>query len=143
MKDILFIEREKSNLDLYSYFLWIKDYKLVTAKNPDEGISKICFFDPNLIIFDVDIPLLETIRFLNFRRDHTRINTVPTLLLTSSTDDGKETLYKNVKNSHLIQKNCSPTFIIETAKTQLNSYITDQAESHENITPEIPFVVNY
>lgn len=143
MKDILFIEREKSNLDLYSYFQWIKDYKLVTAKSPDEGISKICFFDPNLIIFDVDIPLLETIRFLNFRRDHTRINTVPTLLLTTSTDDGKETLYKNVKNSHLIQKNCSPSFIIETAKTQLDSYIAGQAESHKHITPEIPIVVNY
>lgn len=60
-KKILIVEDNEQNLKLFHDLLITKGYKVMSARDGDSALAKICQEIPDLIIMDIQIPRIDGI----------------------------------------------------------------------------------
>jgi len=81
-KKILLVDDNHDILDLLEVFLF-GHFEIVTALNGFEGLKLAELHDPDLIITDIMMPVMDGIKFLNMLRKKTRTETIPVIAITS------------------------------------------------------------
>ncbi len=86
MKCILVIEDEDLIRDSLEDLLLIEGFEVITAENGGEGVHMASQRQPDLIICDVMMPVLNGYEVLEQIRQDKQLSTVPFLFLTSMMD---------------------------------------------------------
>jgi CheY-like chemotaxis protein len=79
---ILLIDDNDNTLDLLELFLF-RDYEIVTAENGFEGLKVAEEQQPDLIVTDIMMPVMDGIAFFNELRRRPRTEHIPVLAVTA------------------------------------------------------------
>jgi DNA-binding response OmpR family regulator len=93
MKKILIIEDEKEIAQLYAKRLTDKGYDPLLAHDGHEGLEKLKYFSPDLILLDVNMPKMGGLEFYQHICDPRGNPKYPVLVLTGRAE--LETLFKD------------------------------------------------
>ena len=92
MKTILLVEDNPIILDNVSEILSLEGYKVITAKNGQEGLINATNDLPNLIISDIDMPVMNGYEMLKEIRENNKTQKIPIVFL-SVKNHGQELEY--------------------------------------------------
>ena len=116
MNKIIIVEDIKSVVDLYKDFLSLKGYEIVVSNTSEEFKIKTKFFQPELVIFDTDMPTNESQKFLEFIKNYKKLSDIPILLLTGFVDQKKIEKFRSIANAEFLNKNSSPRLVFKSIK---------------------------
>ncbi len=117
MKKILVVEDNENNLYMMKFLLEKNRYKVVEAKDGVEGVKVAAIEKPDLILMDMQLPLLNGYEATKQIRANKRISKIPIIAVTSYAMVGdKEKTLKAGCNAY-IEKPINPeTFLAEIEK---------------------------
>ncbi len=87
---ILIVDDNENILRLLRISLEKANYEIIEASNGDEGMTRACAEQPDLIISDVMMPLTDGIEFCWMIRENSPIPMVPFIFMTSLEDKDME-----------------------------------------------------
>src|SRR6478672_6805330 len=88
---VLIVDDDDRILDLLVELLIAEGYEVVGAKNGSEGFDVAVSFEPNLVISDVVMPVVDGLELCRRLKDDERTTYVPVMLVSGirrSDDDG-------------------------------------------------------
>lgn len=85
IETILIIDDEKDILELLSKVLKSEGYNIITASNGREGIDKFFEYNPDLILTDVRMPVMDGLDFL--REVKSKLTDTEVIILTGHSDE--------------------------------------------------------
>ena len=117
MKKILVVEDNENNLYMMKFLLEHKGYHIVEAKDGIEGVNLAAIEKPDLILMDLQLPLLDGYEATKQIKANKEISNIPIIAVTSFAMIGdKEKTLKAGCNGY-IEKPIDPeTFILEMEK---------------------------
>ncbi len=80
---ILVVEDSKDTRDVLSFSLMRNGYKVVTAVNGDEAVDVALRERPDLILMDLNMPLMDGLTATEQIRGHEELRKVPVLAVTA------------------------------------------------------------
>jgi len=116
---ILIIDDEQKLLDLLRLSLEMENYKVITARDGEEGLAKIKEHDPDLIICDIIMPKVDGYEVLRQVKQGDK-KWVPFIMLSAVTDFKKiEQAYEGDIDFYLT-KPVEPVILLKNIKTLLS-----------------------
>ncbi len=110
-KNVLVIDDCEDNLLLVRFILEPLGFKVSSASNGEEGISKINHAPPDLIILDLMMPDISGLEVIRRLKSNCNLPDIPTMLLTANTSlkpedaiAADELFYKPFDIDHLLLK---------------------------------------
>jgi len=127
MSKILLIENEEFLRKLYSEFLSMSKYQVITAENGKDGITKLESFIPELIILDIKMPVMDGPEFLRVIKKNIKLRDIPIIILTGVSEYAyiKECLELGAND--YVEKTTHPVDLLNMVERMLS----------EKIEPEI------
>jgi CheY-like chemotaxis protein len=92
---VLIVDDEPFNVDVLQQELEELNYKLVTATNGQEALSKIKSHQPDLILLDLMMPVLDGFAVLAEIKGDNSLRDIP-VIIVSAADDSKS-IVKGIK----------------------------------------------
>jgi CheY-like chemotaxis protein len=92
---VLIVDDEPFNLDVLQQELEELDYQLITAANGQEALSKIKSHQPDLILLDLMMPVLDGFAVLAEIKGDNNLRDIP-VIIVSAADDSKS-IVKGIK----------------------------------------------
>ncbi|WP_273249216.1 response regulator, partial [Limnospira indica] len=100
---MLAVEKEAHLITLSSY-LEAKGYSLLIARNGQEAIALIESQSPQLVVIDIQIPVLEGLAAIKYIRQNLKLTNLPIIALTAVETTGEpEKLREAGANEYLTQ----------------------------------------
>jgi len=119
MKKIFLIDNVDSIADFYTDFLGLKGYKIAVSVNVEDFSERLDSFDPDLVIFDTDMPRSESYKFATLKSSNNRLNSKPALLLTGFINEAKIKGFEEMKNYEFIDKSSTNSQILRRIESLL------------------------
>ncbi len=111
-KKVLLIDDDHDVLDLLEVFLF-GDYEIVTALNGFEGLKMSDELQPDFIITDIMMPVMDGIKFLNTLRKQPKTEKIPIIAITSFTKKINEKSLLNLGFNGIVFKPFNRKAILE------------------------------
>jgi len=80
---ILIVDDEPNILHLVSKFLRCQGYDVITAASGEEGLEKAINEKPDVILLDVNMPIINGYQMLNYIRNNPELKDIPVIMLTA------------------------------------------------------------
>ncbi len=97
-------------------------YTVETASNGKEGLDKLkAGLKPNLILTDINMPVMDGIAFIKEARRHPATRFTPIIVLTTESAGAKQTEARSAGASGWLTKPTQPDDLIATMKQLLPS----------------------
>jgi CheY-like chemotaxis protein len=121
MQKILIIEDEPEVLQLYSDILKEAKFEVITAKNGAEGLGAILSSKPDLILLDMQMPVMDGIDMLKNLKIDDAVKNIPVIVLTNYSDTKKiaEAMESGARG-YLIKVNLKNGDLVKSVKTTLS-----------------------
>lgn len=103
-KKIIVIEDDLPILQMFSSLLKDVGYKVETAENGSIGLEKIRKFNPDLIILDIKMPVMDGYGVLKNLKPDENDKIPPVIVLTSLVGENDEGLAKSLGATDYINK---------------------------------------
>lgn len=114
---ILLIEDNEQNSYLTTFLLEQYGYKVVSAENGPRGIELALSLAPDLILLDIQLPLMDGYAVASALRDIVLLNAVPIIAVTSYAMVGDREKCLAAGCNGYIEKPINPeTFVAEIAR---------------------------
>ncbi|HEX6915691.1 MAG TPA: response regulator [Chitinophagaceae bacterium] len=119
MKKILLIEHDKEVMRNTADILGLAEYEVVTAENGKKGIEIAFRENPDVIISDIDMPLLDGFGVLKLLQKHPSLNQKPVILLGAA--DAREEMRRAMQSGadDYIRKPFAGTELLEAIESRL------------------------
>ncbi|MEK7699210.1 MAG: response regulator [Planctomycetota bacterium] len=101
---ILIIEDNEKNLKLFSVIIKSLGYEILTAMNGEEGVKIAKEESPDLILMDIQMPVMDGISALNMLKTDERTKNIPVIALTSYAMSGDKEKFIGLGFSDYISK---------------------------------------
>jgi CheY-like chemotaxis protein len=121
MKRILIIEDEKPLREAFSYLLQSEGYEVELAEHGKAGLERLKTFDPDLILLDMLMPIMDGMTFLqkaHLPREHAATKTIMLSNLSDAITFDDAAVY-GVTIS-VLKADLSPSQLVETVKKVLS-----------------------
>jgi CheY-like chemotaxis protein len=82
-KKILIIEDNEENLNLFSSILKLNGYKILEAKNGVDGVRLAKSEMPNLILTDIEMPVMNGFEAFRILKSDSITKNIPTIVITA------------------------------------------------------------
>jgi two-component system chemotaxis response regulator CheY len=86
-KQILIIDDMKTLRDLLTRALKVGDYTIYEAVDGQDGLNKLDEHKPDLVITDLNMPIMDGIGFVEGARGRSHGRSIPILILTTETNE--------------------------------------------------------
>ena len=119
-KKILLVEDEPSLLNvMYDKFM-VKEYVVFKATNGKEGLKLALKEKPNLILLDIDLPIMNGLEMLKELRKHKEYNSTEVIIITNYEDSNMvaNTMLLGV-HEYLVKADWSLEDIVKTVKDKI------------------------
>jgi len=119
MKKILVVEDNENNLYMMKFLLEKNGYKVIEARDGVEGVKVAAIEKPDLIIMDIQLPLLDGYKATKQIKANEEISKIPIIAVTSYAMVGdKEKALKAGCNGY-IEKPINPETFLPVIKQYL------------------------
>ena len=117
---ILLIEDEKILLEMYSFKFSKDGFKVIQAKDGEDGLRLASKEKPNLILLDIIMPKMDGFTVLKKLKEGEATKEIPVILLTNlgQNEDMKKGLNLGALD-YLVKANHTPTQVVEKIKKVL------------------------
>jgi CheY-like chemotaxis protein len=119
---ILVIEDNEQNIYLVTYILEKYGYQVFQASNGVDGISIAQREKPDLILLDIQLPIMDGYTVARELRKHKPLATTPVIAITSYAMSGDRENAIAAGCSGYIEKPIDPNTFIKQVVVYLNSY---------------------
>ena len=121
MAKVLIAEDEKDLLDLYIQSFQDNGFETVAAENGEEGLTRALEAHPDVILIDVQMPIMNGIEMLKKLREDSWGKMVPVIMLTnmSGTHEISDSMHLKI-NRYIIKADTNPIEIVNEVKTILS-----------------------
>ncbi|MCL1494547.1 MAG: response regulator [Pseudanabaena sp. Salubria-1] len=89
---ILLVEDNEANIQTFTSYLSAYEYRLVLAKNGEEGVAMAKAHQPDIILMDIQMPVMDGLRATQLIRAEPKLATVPIIALTARAMQGDQEL---------------------------------------------------
>ena len=87
-RSILVVEDNQTNLDLIKYLLGTHNHNVSVARNGKEAISQVELIEPELILMDIRMPVMNGLVATKIIREIPKFSNLPIIALTASAGEG-------------------------------------------------------
>ena len=119
MKKIFLIDNADSIAEFFTDFLSLKGYKIEVSENVEDFSKRLDYFDPDLVIFDTDMPRSESYKFTTLKSKNPRIRYKPALLLTGFVNEAKIKGFEEIENYEFMDKSSTNSQILRRIESLL------------------------
>src|SRR5512133_1756044 len=117
MKNILVIEDNEQNLYLVTFLLEQNGFAVVQERNGPDGISRADKMLPDLILLDIQLPLMDGYAVARALRKISKLDNVPIIAVTSYAMVGDKEQALEAGCNGYIEKPINPsTFVAEISR---------------------------
>ena len=92
---VLIVDDEPFNVDVLEQELEDTDYELITASNGQEALDKIKSQQPDLILLDLMMPVLDGFAVLKEIKDDDVLRDIPVIIVSAASDS--KSIVKGIK----------------------------------------------
>ncbi|PRX30974.1 two-component system response regulator ResD [Orenia metallireducens] len=115
-KKILIVDDDKNVLEILSLYLNKENFRVLTAKDGKEAISKVGEVNPDLIILDIMMPKIDGLEVLKILR---KDNEIPVILLSAKGEEFDRILGLEIGADDYVTKPFSPREVLARVKVIL------------------------
>jgi len=119
MKKILVVDDEEDLLDLVKRILTRGGFEVITALDGNEGLAKVYSEAPDLMILDINMPVMNGWEVCRKIREDPLYKHLPIIMLTVRKSKTDQLRGFNLGGDEYITKPFSPTELIARVKTVL------------------------
>jgi len=116
---VLYIEDNEQNYYLVNVLLKTQDYRVLWAQDGREGIEKALELRPDLILLDIQLPVMDGYEVARRLRSNPDLSSVPIIAVTSYAMAGDREKAVNAGCDGYIEKPIDP----DTFLAQVNKYL--------------------
>ena len=143
MKKIFLIDNVSSITDFYTDFLSLKGYKIAVSANVDDFSERMKDFDPDLVIFDTDMPRSEAYKFAVLKSSDAGLKYKPALLLTGFVNEAKLKGFENMENYEFLDKQSTNSQVLRRIEDLLQyTHPESNGFYHSQGLAEVPNLSN-
>ena len=125
---ILIIEDSPDFLELVSYTLEAAGYTLLTAKTGKDGLEMARREQPDLILTDLMLPLLNGYEICSMLKQDARYKQIPIMMLSATkVQEQDEQLAKNCGADVFVLKSIEPKALLQRVRELLSARATGGA----------------
>src|SRR6267378_3609891 len=137
---ILVIEDNATNLDLMVYLLAAYGYTLLTAQTGEEGVEVARQEVPDLILCDIQLPLMDGYEVMRWLKSHPQLRLIPLLAVTAFAMVGdRDKLLAAGFDGYLAKPIAPETFVPEVEQFLQGHHGSPPLPSREStVQPESP-----
>lgn len=103
-KTILIVEDERATATMLRDILEARGYRVMVARDGEEGLNKARAERPDLIVLDVMMPKLDGFKVARLLKSDKRYQRIPILILTARAGDQDRSLAENCGADCFVQK---------------------------------------
>jgi len=118
---VLYIEDNEQNYYLVNVLLKTKDYQVLWAQDGREGIEKALQSKPDLILLDIQLPVMDGYDVAKTLRSNPELNEIPIIAVTSYAMTGDREKALSAGCNGYIEKPIDP----DTFLAQIDKYLPD------------------
>ncbi len=118
-KKVLVIEDNPQNLYLVSFILEKNEHTVISAQNGIEGIKQACLEMPDLILLDIQLPLMDGYEVAKKLRKIDEVHQIPIIAVTSYAMVGDREKAFEAGCTGYIEKPINP----DTFMDEINKYL--------------------
>ncbi|WP_201323909.1 hybrid sensor histidine kinase/response regulator [Pseudanabaena sp. lw0831] len=89
---ILLVEDNEANIQTFTSYLSAYEYRVVLAKNGQEGVAMAKTYQPDIILMDIQMPVMDGLQATRLIRAEPKLATVPIIALTARAMQGDQGL---------------------------------------------------
>jgi DNA-binding response OmpR family regulator len=120
MKKILIVEDDMAISNMYKGVLEKDGYKVITAKDGEEGMDSALNSAPDLILLDIMLPKIDGFGVLQKLKAEPKTSSIPIIMLTNlGQDEDKEQGKKFGAADYWVKANFTPGQVSERIKQYL------------------------
>jgi len=117
-QQILVVEDNEDNREIYSSFLKHCDYTVLEAENGSVGVQQAILHRPDLILMDLSMPIMDGWQAVQQIRSTPEIATTPVIAITAHDLEGKS--WRGAGFCAYLSKPCSPQRLLHTVREFLD-----------------------
>ncbi len=117
-KKVLLVDDEEGVIDGLRRFLVFNGYEVYTAMNGEEGLHQVKNIMPDIIVSDIQMPIMDGYTFLKKLQYDALISPIPVIMLTAK--GGLEDLCVLEGASHFLEKPIDTTELLMTIEKILS-----------------------
>lgn len=122
---LLVVDDDPNTRDIYSIELQAGGFEVLTASNGEEGLKTALAENPDLILLDIQMPVMDGLTMLGKLREESDYGKkVPVILLTNlsaSNEDIIKKLAETGPSYYIVKVNATPRQVLEKVKEKLAS----------------------
>jgi len=127
MTKVLIVEDEKYMLRVLSLWLNRHGYEVFEAGNGQEALNKLRTINVDVIVTDVNMPMIDGISFVRIVRQELKLE-IPVFMLTARCDQDQLTEEIAPLNVHLFPKPFVPSRLVADMDKVLNCNTSSEGE---------------
>jgi len=89
---ILLVEDNEANIETFTSYLSVYEYRIILAKNGEEGVDMAKTHQPDMILMDIQMPVMDGLQATRLIRADPKLATVPIIALTARAMQGDQEL---------------------------------------------------
>lgn len=120
MKTILVVDDDNMNLMMAKYILEENGYVVITASSGMQCVSTLQSRFIDLILLDVEMPIMNGIKTLEYIRKKTEFNKIPVMFLTADANEETVVMAGKLNVAGYIKKPYMPQDILERVEKVIN-----------------------
>jgi CheY-like chemotaxis protein len=113
MANILIVEDDPNNQRMLSYTLRKAGHEVRIAANGELGLRELETDQPDLVMLDVAMPVMDGLTMLRKVRMHPAFHLIPVIILTASGDDQERLITEELGVSGFLTKPSSSRTILD------------------------------
>jgi two-component system cell cycle response regulator DivK len=126
-KCILVVEDQEDNRQILRDLLRSADYEMIEAENGDEALTSVAKRRPDLILMDIQLPILDGYEATRRIKADPALRSIPIIAVTSYALSGDEAKARAAGCDDYVTKPYSPRQLL----AKLREYLAQAAEAPE------------
>lgn len=104
-----------------------KGYEVITAINGAEGLEKLNLYDPDVVITDIKMPVMDGKAFCEKINSSNNDKPYLIIVVTCSVSEGNMRWINNMRDTLLLEKPFSPSRVLEAIEDHVENFETKKS----------------
>jgi len=127
---ILFVDDDEVTRRLFGHVLAAAGFEVIYAEDGNIGREMARRFQPDLILMDINIPVIDGIKAVNMLRMESQTKHIPIILFTNSDlSIEAESAVKQLGATEYVSKSIEPKKLIDIINATLTKYTLKSSDS--------------
>jgi CheY-like chemotaxis protein len=123
MAKILLVEDDMLTRQMYDKTFAVAGFEVETAENGQEGLEKLKKYTPNVILLDINMPVMNGIEMLTKLKADAATRDIPVIIMTNVTDlKTNEEAFSKGANLTIVKSETEPDEVIDWINTVLAKF---------------------